>query len=91
LDKALREVIQSDAALAAMKSNPQAFAANRELTDAERDALVAFDVRALYQMGAHPFLLNVAAMRSWPPPEFMPRMQEYVRAVADLGHPDFTT
>lgn len=40
-----------------MKRDPAAAIADWPVTDAERKALLAGDIRTLYEWGAHPFLL----------------------------------
>ena len=89
--KAMREVILDDAALAAFKADPSGFLAGRDLTDREREALATGNYPELYAAGAHPFLLNVFAMRQWPAAEIMPRWAAYTKALEGLGYPDFST
>ncbi|NAZ81521.1 hypothetical protein GTR02_06785 [Kineococcus sp. R8] len=43
--------------------DPDTALATRDLSDAERAALGAADVRALFEMGVHPFLLYNFALR----------------------------
>ncbi len=91
VDKILREVGMHDDKLAAFVTDPRAYVDGRELTDVERDALIAGDYPALYTVGAHPFLLNLFAMRQWPPGEMMQRWVAYNKALAGRGYPDFST
>lgn len=42
----------------AVKSDPAAAIASRDLSDAERRALLAGDVAWLYEHGCHPFLMS---------------------------------
>jgi len=91
VDKILREAIMSNDARASLVADPAAFLAGRDLTDRERQALVAGDYPALYAGGAHPFLLNLFAIRLWPPAEFFDRQRAYTRSLANLGYPDFST
>lgn len=91
VDKVLREVIMHDDALAAFAADPRAYLAGRDLTDLEREALVAGDYPTLYSAGAHPFMLNVFALRQWPPGEMMQRWVAYNKSLAGLGYPDFST
>lgn len=62
------------------------------LTDEERDALVARDFGALYEMGAHPYLLwsftEAVHLHELPREEIVRRFRE---RVADSGYPDFAT
>ena len=52
------EVLRDHAFRAAMKADPAKALAPLDLTDAERRALLAGDVGALYRMGANAFLMN---------------------------------
>jgi hypothetical protein len=90
IDKVLKEVAQDEQAFQAFKENAAAFLEGRELTDAERDALVKIDYPALYAMGAHPFLLNGFVMRVWPG-DRRTLGQEYRQKIAPYGYPDFAT
>jgi hypothetical protein len=91
VDKILRECVMSEDALAAFVADPQAYVAGRDLTEAERAALVASDYPTLYTAGAHPFLLQVFAIAQWPPSEMMPRWVAYTKALEGRGYPDFST
>jgi hypothetical protein len=53
-----REVLRDHGFRAAMKADPAKALAPLELSDAERRALLAGDVGALYRMGANAFLMN---------------------------------
>ncbi|WP_306316610.1 MULTISPECIES: hypothetical protein [unclassified Streptomyces] len=44
-------------------ADPDAVLAGRDLTEAERTALAAADLRALFQAGVHPFVLYHFALR----------------------------
>lgn len=46
-----------------LQDDPAAALAGRDLTDQERDALAGADVRSLFQLGVHPFLLYNFALR----------------------------
>jgi hypothetical protein len=91
VDKLLREVIMNDDALAAWIADPRAFLAGRDITDEEREALIAGDYPTLYKAGVHPFMLNVFAVRQWPPNEMIPRWVAYSKALEGAGYPDFST
>jgi hypothetical protein len=91
VDKALREVIMSLEASSAFVADASAFLDGRDLTTAERDALIALDYATLYAGGAHPFLLNVFAIGLWPRAEFLDRQRAYTQSLAGLGYPDFST
>ena len=56
-----REVLRDHAFRAAMKADPGKALAPLDLTDAERSALIAGDVGALYRMGANAFLMGYLA------------------------------
>lgn len=58
LQKLLRDVNRIPERREAYFRSPAAFAADYELTERERDALVGFDVRALYDMGVHGLILR---------------------------------
>jgi hypothetical protein len=90
VDKVLKQVAQDDAALQAFKANAAGFFEGRDLTEAERDALANVDYKALYAMGAHPFLLNGFIMRVWQG-DRRSLLKEYREAIAPLGYPDFAT
>ena len=53
-----RELLRDHAFRAAMKADPAAALARLNLTDAERQALLAGDVAALYRMGVNSFLMG---------------------------------
>ena len=54
-----RELLRDHAFRAAMKADPAAALAGLNLTKAERDALLAGDVAALYRMGVNSFLRKI--------------------------------
>ena len=56
-----RELLRDHAFRAAMKADPGKALGPLDLTDAERGALLAGDVGALYRMGANAFLMNYMA------------------------------
>lgn len=53
-----RELLRDHAFRAAMKADPATALAELDLTDAERQALLAGDVAALYRMGVNSFLMG---------------------------------
>ena len=53
-----RELLRDHAFRAAMKADPAKTLSTLDLTDAERKALLAGDVGALYRMGVNAFLMN---------------------------------
>ena len=56
-----REVLRDHGFRAAMKADPAKALAPLDLTDAERNALLAGDVGALYRMGVNGFLMGYLA------------------------------
>ena len=56
-----REVLRDHAFRAAMKADPAKALAGKDLTDAERSALVAGDVGKLFRLGANAFLMGYLA------------------------------
>ncbi len=58
LNYMLREILRDHAFRAAMKADPKAALAKLDLTEAEREALLAGDVAALYRMGVNAFLMG---------------------------------
>jgi hypothetical protein len=63
------------------------------LTSKERNAFESWDYSSLYGMGAHPFLLWQFARAVWVPSRMEAEefAAAYRTAVAEHGHPDFTT
>lgn len=58
VNKICRDVLRDKAFREAMKKDPKAALAGRDLTDAERKALIAGDVAALHRLGANDFLMG---------------------------------
>ncbi len=56
-----REVLRDHVFRAAMKQDPVRALADKDLTDAEREALLAGDVGLLFRMGANAFLMAYLA------------------------------
>ena len=56
-----RELLRDHAFRAAMKADPAKALAPLDLADAERKAVLAGDVGALYRMGVNAFLMNYMA------------------------------
>jgi hypothetical protein len=61
VDYLCREVLRDHAFRAAMKADPAKALASLDLTDAERSALIAGDVGALFRMGVNGFLMGYLA------------------------------
>lgn len=90
LDKALWNYARDGQFKAAFDADPAGSLAGRELSDAERAALVARDTRAIFQLGAHPFLLYsfaIATNGGWS----MEMMKDYVARLEGLGLGDIET
>jgi hypothetical protein len=80
-DPAFREAFDGDAASAI---------ANRELSENERGALTAKDIRAVFTLGAHPFLVYsfaIALNRGWS----VQLMHDYVAKLEGLELGDIET
>ena len=61
VDKLCRDALHDPGFREALKRDPAAAIAARDLTGDERDALLSGDVAWLYQWGCHPFLLAYLA------------------------------
>ena len=57
VNKICRDALHDPAFREALKSDPAAAVATRDLSDRERSALLEGDVAWLYEQGCHPFLL----------------------------------
>ena len=57
IDKLCRDALHDLAFREALKRDPAAAIASRDLSNEEREALLAGDVPRLYRWGCHPFLL----------------------------------
>jgi hypothetical protein len=91
LDKVMREVIRLADAREAFAANAEAYLDGRDLTPAERSALVARDFQTLYLIGGHPFLLIGFVATQSPPPERGAATAAYQQSLAGLGYPDYST
>lgn len=58
VNHAMRELLRDRDFRAAMKADPAKALAKLDLTDAERNAILAGDVAALYRMGVNSFLMG---------------------------------
>ena len=98
VDKLMRHVNVDPDALRAYVADPAGYVQKWEqsqvvvLSEAERAALATRDYGALYDLGAHPFLLWSFALAVWehevPKDELV---AEYKARTAPLGYPDFAT
>lgn len=90
LDKVLWNYAREPGFKAAFDADPAAAIAGRELSDAERAALAARDARAIFLLGAHPFLIysfSIAANGGWS----MEMMKDYVARLEGLELGDIET
>lgn len=90
LDKVLWNYAREPGFKAAFDADPATAVASRELSDAERSALSARDLRAIFTLGAHPFLLYsfaIAANGGWS----MEMMKDYVAKLEGLELGDIET
>lgn len=90
LDKLLREVAKLPGACERFESDRAAYVAARLLDDAERQALIDADTRAIFELGAHPFLLYSFALRlagGWS----VAFMEQYVERLQGLELTDIST
>ncbi len=61
VNRVCRDVLRDTAFRNAMKADPSTALADRDLTDAERSALIAGDVAQLHRLGANDFLMGYLA------------------------------
>lgn len=63
------------------------------LSDAERKAIVGIDIREMYRLGAHPFILWTAMLPliEQRHSSFPEALRAYQDAIAGLGTPDWST
>ena len=73
-----------------IQEDPETALAGRDLSDEERAALGKADVRALFQLGVHPFLLYNFALRL-AGGFSMPFVQSYLAQLEGLELGDLTT
>ncbi|GGM94808.1 hypothetical protein GCM10011609_35330 [Lentzea pudingi] len=90
VDKALWDVYRDASAAKQYRRDPVGFLAPRDLSDEEREALAARDVRRLVALGSHPFLTYNFALRL-AGGFSMPFVQDYVGQLQGLVVGDITT
>ena len=90
VDKVFREVVLDPEKCGSFLQDRRAFLEGRDLTEAERRALVEQDYGALYAMGAHPFLLFGWAA-STAGKDMPSLLREYCEAVRPHGYPEWAT
>jgi hypothetical protein len=90
LDKALWNYAREPDFKAQFDADAASAVAARSLSDAERSALTRRDIRAIFELGAHPFLLYSFAIASnggWS----MEMMNDYVAQLDGLKPGDIET
>ncbi|MQB45940.1 MULTISPECIES: hypothetical protein [Rhizobium] len=90
LDKALWNYAREPDFKSRFDADAASAVAKRSLSDAERSALTGRDIRAIFELGAHPFLLYSFAIASnggWS----MEMMKEYVARLKGLTPGDIET
>lgn len=90
LDKVLWNYAREPQFKTAFDTDPAAAIADRELSETERAVLSARDLRAIFQLGAHPFLLYsfaIAVNGGWS----MEMMKDYVAKLEGLDLGDIET
>ena len=90
VDKVMREVILDVKTANAFKADTAKFLQGRDLTEEERNALIAIDFATLYRLGAHPFLLNGFTRLVWKGDKAALNA-DYRKNIAPFGYPDFST
>lgn len=81
--RAMWEITRDRELAEQFRSDPAAVLAERDLDDEERKALTAADIRALFELGTHPFVLYHFALRvegGWS----MPFLQSYIGQLQGL-------
>ena len=91
VDKLLREVMLSDEARDSFLADPRKYVEGRELSQLEHAAILERDYPALYDAGAHPFLLNIFVIRLLRSGDVFQHIKAYVATLEGHGHPDFST
>ncbi len=90
VDNVMRQVKLSDDALDAFGADPAAFLEGRDLSAAEREALIERNSAALYAMGGHPLLLMNFVQRTTSGDKGS-ALRAHIDAIKSLGAPDFAT
>lgn len=88
--RVLWEVARDGSLAELLRTDPAAVLDSRDLESKERKALAAGDIRALFELGAHPFLLYHFALRlagGWS----LPFMQDYLGKLQGLSVGDLET
>lgn len=90
LDKVLWNYAREPQFKAGFDADPRFSIADRDLSEAERAALCGRDFRAIFQLGAHPFLLYsfaITANGGWS----LDMMKDYVARLEGLSLGDIET
>lgn len=89
VDKVLRQLVKDEDDRNLYQANRAAMLDKFSLTAEEYDAFLTIDLKTLYRLGAHSFILWGAFARlARDQEEFR---TEYLAAISDLGYPDFET
>jgi hypothetical protein len=77
LNKMLREINRDPVARQRYFDNSEAFASSFDLTAEERNAFLAYDIGALYRLGAHGLILRpFTLLKQMPEPEYLRAIRE---------------
>jgi len=90
LDKVLWQIARDPNLEHSFKTDREGFLAGRDLTAAEHAALIDFDVRAMFEGGAHPFMIYMSAQRMMGGWSFQ-FMKDYVAKIQGLKMVDIKT
>jgi hypothetical protein len=90
VDKVLWQIARDPAFEEVFKADAAAQLEGRDLEEGERAALLAFNIREMFQGGGHPFLIYMAAQRMRGGWSFQ-FMTDYVDEIKDLKLVDIRT
>ena len=90
VDNVMRQVNLGTDALETFSADPAAYLEGRDLSAAEREALIPVDSAALYAMGGHPLLLLNFVQRTTSG-DRGGALRAHIDAIKSLGNPDFAT
>lgn len=91
--KVFWETTMDDAKCDLFCADPAKYLEGRDLSTAERRALIEKDCGALYALGGHPFILFHFVFRTGTPDKkmSMPLFKKYMDSIQPHGNPDFAT
>jgi hypothetical protein len=90
VDKVLWQIARDTKLEEEFKTNRDSFLTGRDLEENEHAALLQWDIRTLFQGGAHPFLIYMASQRMMGGWSFQ-FMTDYVALIHDLKLVDIKT